>query len=158
MTSIDQFLFIIQKFRKNYPDITISTDAIVGFPTETDDQFQKTVDLLKLVKPDITNITRYSARPYTKAKSMSGRIRTEIVKERSRNLTKLCNNISKHNNLKYNGKKYNILMTEKGKDNSYMGRTENYKPVVIKQNVKIGSVIPVEIIRSAQTYLVGSII
>jgi MiaB-like tRNA modifying enzyme len=156
--TIDEFLTIIKKFRKNYPEITISTDVIVGFPTETDDQFQNTIDLIKLVKPDITNITRYSARPYTKAKSMKGRIKTEIVKERSKILTKLCNKISRGNNLNHIGKKFNILITEKGKNNTYVGRTEYYKPVVTKQNVKIGDIILVEVIRSAPTYLVGSII
>jgi MiaB-like tRNA modifying enzyme len=156
--TIDEFLTIIKQFRKKYPEITISTDVIVGFPTETDEQFQNTIGLIKSVKPDITNITRYSARPYTKAKSMKGRIKTEIVKDRSKILTKLCNKISKHNNIKHIGKKYNILINEEGKNNTYVGRTENYKPVVINQNVKIGDIIPVEIIKIAPTYLVGSII
>jgi len=154
----DEFLTIIKQFRKNYPEITISTDVIVGFPTETDEQVQNTIELIKSVKPDITNITRYSARPYTKAKSMKGRIKTEIVKERSKILTDICNRISKHNNQKHIGKKYNILITEKGKNNTYVGRTENYKPVVINQNVKIGDFIPIKIIKIAPTYLVGSII
>jgi len=156
--TIDEFLTIIKQYRKNYPEITISTDVIVGFPTETNEQFQNTIDIIKSVNPDITNITRYSARPYTKAKSMKGRIKTEIVKERSKILTELCNKISKYNNQKHIGMKYNILITEKGKNNTYVGRTENYKPVVINQNVKIGDFIPVEIIKIAPTYLVGSII
>jgi MiaB-like tRNA modifying enzyme len=156
--TIDEFLTIIKQFRKNYPEITISTDVIVGFPTETDEQFQNTINLIKSVKPDINNITRYSARPYTKAKTMKGRIKTEIVKERSKFLTELCNKISKHNNQKYIGKKYNILITEKGKNNTYMGRTENYKPVILNQIVKIGDFIPAKIIKTAPTYLVGSII
>ncbi len=156
--SIDEFLTIIKKFRKKYPEITISTDIIVGFPTETDEQFKNTIELIKSVKPDITNITRYSARPYTKAKSMKGRIKTEIVKKRSKKLTELCNKISKHNNIKHIGKNYNILIYEEGKNNTYVGRAENYKPVVISKNVKIGDIIPVEIIKIASTYLVGSII
>ena len=98
------------------------------------------------MKPDITNITRYSARPYTKAKTMKGRIKTEVVKNRSRILTNLSNKISKENNLRHVGKRYKILITKKGKNNTFIGRAENYKPVIIKQNVKIGSLIPVEII------------
>ena len=156
--TVQDFLGIIKKFRENYPDITISTDVIVGFPTETDEQFQNTIDLLKKVRPDITNITRFSARPNTLAKTMKGRIKTEIVKERSKILTDLCNNISKENNLRHIGKKYSILITEKGKNNTSVGRTENYKPVVIQNFVKIGEILPVKIIDAAQTYLVGSII
>lgn len=155
--TIDDFLEIIKKFRENYPNITVSTDVIAGFPTETDEQFQHTINLLKTVKPDITNITRYSARPHTTAKTMKGRVKTEVAKERSKILTELCSTISKENNLKHVGKKYNALITEKGKNNTFVGRTENYKPVVIKEEVEIGRFIPVKVTEAAATYLVGSI-
>jgi tRNA A37 methylthiotransferase MiaB len=156
--TVENFLEIIKKFREKYPKITVSTDVIVGFPTETDEQFQHTIDLLKTVKPDITNITRYSARPYTKAKNMKGRIKTNVVKERSKILTDLCSTISKEKNLGHIGKKYTILITEKGKNNTFVGRTNNYKPVVLRKKVKIGEIKPVKIIDAASTYLVGSII
>jgi MiaB-like tRNA modifying enzyme len=156
--TVEDFLKIIKKFREKYPNITVSTDVIVGFPTETDKQFQHTIDLLKTVKTDITNITRYSARPHTTAKTMKGRVKTEIAKERSKILTELCSTISKENNLKHVGKKYNALITEKGKNNTFVGRTENYKPVVIKEEVEIGRFIPVKVTEAAGTYLVGSII
>jgi len=156
--TVDDFLGIIKKFREKYIDLTISTDIIVGFPTETDEQFQHTIDLLKTVKPDITNITRYSARPFTKAKVMEGRIRTEIAKERSKFLTKLCNKLSKENNLNHIGKNYTILITEKGKNNTVIGRTENYKPVVIREKVEIGKITSVIITDAAPTYLFGRLI
>lgn len=156
--TVDDFLGIIKKFREKYPNITVSTDVIVGFPTETDEQFQHTIDLLKTVKPDITNITRYSARPHTTAKTMKGRVKTEVAKERSKILTELCSIISKENNLKHVGKKYNALITERGKNNTFVGRTENYKPIVIKEEVEIGKFIPVKVTEAATTYLVGSII
>ena len=156
--TVDDFLKIIKKFRKKYQDITISTDIIAGFPTETDEQFQHTINLLKTVKPDITNITRYSARPYTKAKTMEGRIKTEIVKERSKILSELCSIISKENNLSHIGKKYEALVTELGKNKTFVGRTKNYKPIVLKEKIEIGEFITVEVTDAASTYLVGSII
>ena len=157
--TVDDFHKIIQRFRERYPDVSISTDIIVGFPTETDEQFQHTIDLLKNVKPDIVNITRYSARPFTKAKTMKGRISTDVVKERSKKLTKLCNKISKKNNLKYINREYTVLITKRGKNNTIMGRMENYKPVVIpERNIELGSFINVKIIDATSTYLVGSII
>ena len=155
--SVEEFLEIIKKFRDKYPDITISTDAIVGFPTETKQQFQHTIDLLKTVKPDITNITRFSARPHTKAKTMEGRVKTEIAKERSKILTDLCSKISKENNLKHIGKRYNSLIIERGKNNTFVGRAENYKPIVIKENIEIGKFVSLEVKEAAPTYLVGSI-
>lgn len=153
--NVNDFIDIIDKFKEKYKDITISTDIIVGFPTETNEQFQHSIDLIKNVKPDITNITRYSARPYTKAKIMKGRVSTEIVKKRSKILSKVCSEISKSNNLKYIGKKYNVLITEKGKKNTFVGRTENYKPVVLKNKTEIGKILQVKIIDAKSTYLLG---
>ena len=156
--NVDDFLNIVNKFRKYYQDITISTDIIVGFPTENNFQFQNTIDLLNKVKPDITNITRYSARPFTKAKTMKGRVKTELVKARSKILTELCKDISKQKNKKYIGKKFIALITEEGKNNTFMGRIENYKPIIIKDKVELGKFIPVKVEEAASAFLVGSII
>jgi len=134
------------------------TDIIVGFPTETDEQFQHTIDLLKTVKPDITNVTRYSSRPHTKAKVMKGRVRTDVAKERSKILTKLCIESSKENNRRHVGRKYTVLITEKGKNNAVIGRTENYKPVVIREKAEMGKITPVIITDAAPTYLFGRLI
>ncbi len=156
--NIQDFKNIISTFRDKYPDISIATDVIVGFPGETDKQFKNTIDLIKKIKPDITNITRFSARPKTIAKTMKGRIITEIVKKRSKILTEICNDISFKKNREHVGKKYNILITEIGKNNSFVGRSENYKPVVLKENLQIGTFKNVEIKDAAPTFLFASII
>ena len=156
--TVDDFLEIIKRFREKYVDSTISTDIIVGFPTETDEQFQHTINLLKTVKIDITNVTRYSSRPFTKAKVMKGRIRTDVAKERSKILTKLCTELSNEKNRSHIGKKYIVLITEKGKNNTVIGRTENYNPVIIREKVEMGKIIPVEITDAASTYLFGRLI
>lgn len=156
--SVRDFYEIIKKFRGRYPEITISTDVIVGFPSESEEQFQNTVKMLEKVKPDITNITRFSARPFTKAKKMKYRIPTEIVKKRSQQLTKICSEISYEKNQEHIGKKYEVLITEKGKQNTFVGRNNNYKPVVLKEKVKIRDVKIVKIKDSESTYLVGSLI
>ena len=154
----DDFFNMVKQFREHYPNLTLSTDIIVGFPTETDEQFQHTINLLEQIKPDVTNITRFSARPFTKAKSMKGRIKTEIVKNRSKKLTQLCSKLTEKNNQKHVGKKYNVLITEKGKNNTFIGRSENYKPVILKDKVEIGCFYPMEIEGYAPTYLIGRII
>jgi MiaB-like tRNA modifying enzyme len=156
--NIKDFLFIIKNFRNNFPNITISTDIIVGFPTETKEQFNHTITLIKEVNPDIINITRYSARPYTKAKTMKGRIKTDIVKERSKILTKICRKLTMEKNVQHIGKKYNILIIKKGKNNSSIGKTENYKSVVINKEIDIGQSLDVQIINSTSTHLVGTLI
>ena len=70
----------------------------------------------------------------------------------------MCSRISKHNNKSHIGKKYNVLITEKGKNNTFVGRAENYKPVVVREKVEIGEIKKVEITEAAPTFLVGSII
>jgi len=155
---VSDFEEIIEKFREKYDDITLSTDVIVGFPTETENQFNKTIELIKKIKPDITNITRFSARPGTNAKKMDGRIPTEIVKDRSKKITEICKKISYDNNKKHVGKKYRMLITEKGKKNTYVGRSENYKPIVIREKREIGSFHEVEITDFESSYLIGRLI
>ena len=68
------------------------------------------------------------------------------------------NNTSKENNLKHIRRIYNVLVIEKGKNKTFVGRTENYKPVVIKEKVEIGKFITVKVTEATSTYLVGSII
>ena len=152
------YLGLIQEYRRIVREGALSTDIIVGFPTESDEQFQNSIELLKKARPDITNITRFSARPLTPAKKMSGRLKTEIVKKRSQILSKLCNKISLEKNQIHVGKQYDILITEIGKEGTFVGRAENYKPVVIREKVTVGNFISVQIIAAASTYLVGSII
>jgi len=156
--TIDDFLFIVKKFRDTYPKITISTDIIVGFPTETNDQFKRSIKLIKELNPDIVNITKYSARPYTKAKTMNGRVKTDIVKERSKILTNICMRIFKEKNSQHIGRKYNVLIIKKGKNNISIGRTENYKSVFLSEDIDIGLSIPVEITNATTTHLVGTLI
>lgn len=156
--SAHDFLKIVDCFRNKYQDITISTDIIVGFPGESEQQFQNSINLIRNIKPDIINITRFSARPNTHAKTIPDRIPTDIVKNRSVKLTKICENISFENNLRHIGKRFCVLVTEIGKNNTFVGRSENYKPVVLKEKVEIGSFFNVEINEAYPTYLVGRLI
>lgn len=155
---VKDFLHIINSFKNKFPDITISTDIIVGFPSETNEQFYNSIKLLNKVKPDIVNITRFSSRPNTKAKLMSNRIKTEISKDRSRILSKISKEISYKNNKSYIGKILNGLVIEDGKNNTKLCRANNYKPIIIRDKIDLGEFIKIQIIDSTQNYLVGNII
>jgi MiaB-like tRNA modifying enzyme len=156
--TVNDFLEIIRKFREKHQDITISTDIIPGFPSENDKQFYNTINLLKKVKPDIVNITRFSTRPLTQAKKMKEKIPTHIAKERSKLLTELSKKTSLKKNRCCIGKKYLALITKNGKDNTMMGRIENYKPVIIKNRVDLGDFIPIKITDATASYLLGKLI
>ena len=152
------FTRLVERFRKTIPMLTLSTDVIIGFPTETEEQFNRTIELLKQIKPDIINITRFSARPLTTAKTMKGRVPTHVVKERSKRTTEICSKISLEKNQEHLRKTYLVLVTEKGKQKTYTGRAENYKQVILTEPVAIGDFVHVKIIDAAPTYLVGKLI
>ena len=88
---------------------------------------------------------------------MKGRVKTDVVKDRSRRLSKICNSVSYDNNLKFLDRTFKVLINEPGKNNTFMGRTENYKPVVIKDEVEIGDFVDVTISKVFSNYLFGSI-
>lgn len=156
--TIDTIKTIITEFRKKFPTLTVSTDVIAGYPQETAKQHQNTIKLLKEIKPDIVNITRFSARPFTKAKTQPGRIPTNIVKQRSRELTILCESLALENNTKHINKSYSILITKKTPNNKMLARTSTYKPVIINELKPIGSFWKVKIKDVDPIHLYGNLI
>ena len=140
----EDFIKVVEAFRKEIPEITISTDIIVGFPSETEEQFEDSVKILKQAKPDVLNISRYAAREGTIAAKMK-QLPTNTLKQRSRIITNLYRQFAYENNRKWLGWKGKILIDEKGKNDSWIGRNYCYKPVVVKGDFKLGDEVDVEI-------------
>jgi len=153
--TVKQFKEIISRFREEIPEISIATDIIVGYPTETDGAFEDTLNLIEEIKPDFIHISKYRHRPMTLSSSLP-EICHETMKKRSKALNELKTKVLQENNLKEIGTIQNILITEKGSKGGYVGRTDSYKPVVV-QNAKIGEFVRVKIEEATSTYLKGSI-
>ena len=153
--SVDDFIEIIGAFRRRFPDMTISTDVIVGFPGESEESFENTCELIKNLKPDILNITRFSPRPKTPAYKWK-RPSTNAVKEWSVKLSDLHTGIVEEKNRRFEGKKLRVLVPQHGKRGNYLGRTDDYRPVVL-DHAEIGSFYTVEIIETHPFYLLGKI-
>ncbi len=151
--TVQEFMDIVDRFREEIPEITISTDIIVGYPTESEEAFERSVELIKEIRPNIVNITRFSPRPFTDAYKLKS-ITPRIVKERSRILTNVAMEISREINGALIGRRKKILITEKGKNDTLVGRTDEYVPVVVKQG-KIGEVSEVEIVGAEVGYVIG---
>lgn len=133
--TIDQFLEVCSAFKREFPHSCLWTDIIVGFPTETEDQFNDTLEMVKKIQPDKINVTRYSPRPNTKAAKMP-QIPGWIKKERSRVLYRLRMDVSLQINRQYTGKSFEVLVNQKGSvKRTMIGRTFNYKPVVCSGNL-----------------------
>ncbi len=154
---VDEFKKIITEFRKNISNFTISTDIICGFPTETEQQFNDSLNLIKEIKPDVLNISRFQARPGTEAFRME-QVDGGVIKNRSRLLTDIFTNISRMNNERWFNWKGEILIDERGKHDTWVGRNLAYKPVIVRGDLKPGDNVKV-IIKNITPYdLRGEII
>jgi MiaB-like tRNA modifying enzyme len=144
--TINKLKKIIKKLRKEIPEITISTDIICGFPGETEEQFNDSVKLIKEIKPDVLNISRFWPRPGTKATLMKNQVHGRITKKRSQILTKEFNKICTEKNKKWLSWEGEVLVDEIGQKGSFISRNYCYKPVVIKsKNNLLGKKVNVRI-------------
>ena len=131
--TVEEFKWVVEELREEVDDISIATDVIVGYPTETDEDFKATLNLLKEVKPDITNVSKYAHRPKTKA-SLIPQLSSTLVAERSRILSKLSSRIALERNVRLVGRRETALITEKSSMGSYVGRIANYKKVLVSSS------------------------
>jgi MiaB-like tRNA modifying enzyme len=150
--TVQDFIAIIRAFRKEIPNLTLSTDVILGYPTESEDQFLKTYQVIENIRPDILNITRFSSRPNTQAAALKD-LPDRIKKERSRKMSSLAKKISLEINKEYLGKEEEVLITGIGRNTTLLARTKSYKQVVLG-NGRIGEFRTVRIIESKAHYLV----
>ena len=142
--------------RERFGGMTISTDIIVGFPTETEEDFERTVELLEETRPDVVNLSRYSARPGTEAAEME-QVDVAEVKRRSKAIFEQTSRISAENNKEWIGWRGRVLFDEKT-DDGIKGRNAAYKPVFVRDSVEIGNSHTVEITGSGTKSLIGKIV
>ena len=146
---------VIEKAKERFTNFTISTDVIVGFPSETKEDFEKTVDLINEIRPDMVNLSKYSARPGTEAAEWD-QIEASEVKKRSKVIFDIINKISLENNQKWIGWKGKVLFDEETNE-GIKGRNFAYKPVVVKEEIKIGQTHIVEILDATTRSILGKI-
>lgn len=149
------FRDLVKKFRKKFEKFTISTDVIVGFPTETESDFEQTLSLLKETRPDIVNLSRYSQRPGTKAADMD-QIDVSEVKRRSKIVFDMMNKIATDNNRQWIGWEGEVLFNEQT-DEQIRGRNFAYKSVFVEDMVSVGQKRQVRITRATNHGLYGII-
>ena len=157
----EKYLQIVDKLREVEPNITISTDIIVGFPGETEEDFQGTLDIVRKVRYDSAFTFLYSPRTGTPAAKYEDQIPEETKHERFDRLVDLVNEISLEKNSKYVGKTFDILVEgySKNDESIYCGRTDDFKLVNFISDKSIeeiqGKVVQVEITESKTFSLDG---
>lgn len=135
--TVAEFEAIARAFRRAHPELTLSTDVIVGFPGETEEQFEATMNLVRRVRPDIVNVTRFSPRAGTPAAAMANHVVGWRVKERSRRLTRLRFDVAREIHESFVGRDFQVLITEAGKG-TWLARTPEYRQVVLHEDATVG--------------------
>lgn len=157
--SVEKYLSQIESIRKIIPDCAITTDIIVGFPTETENDFLDTVNLVEKVKFDGAFTFVYSKREGTKAAVMEGQIDPETQKDRIMRLIDVQNDLNRKESLTYVGKTVEILVEDfDEKKNSYLGRDERGKMAYFSYDKNlIGKFVNVKITSAGGMSLMGEI-
>lgn len=157
----EQYLELVEKLKTAVPDITMSTDIIVGFPGETEEDFAETLDLVRKVRFDSAFTFLYSIRKGTPAEKYEEQIPEEIKHERFNRLVELINTISAEKNAKYAGRVECVLVEGASKTNSktFSGRTDGFKLVNFEGTKEmVGNLAEVEIIEGKTFSLEGRVI
>ena len=147
---------IVKTIRKRFKYSTICTDFIVGFPSETEEDFGSSLNLLKTVKPEKVNITRFSSRPGTEASKQKDLVERE-KKRRSRIFSDVYHRLAFAKNKELVGKELPVLVMEKGKKGGVIGRDASYRTIVIKRDLPLGAACEVRVTDAKGTYLVGEV-
>jgi len=156
----EEFKATVNTFRNEFPKLTLATDVIVGFPGETEEAFENTLRLLEEVKPDVTNVSKFFARPKTIAANMKdGLVGKEETKRRSAVAAELAKRLSAERNQRWIGWTGEILVDEKGKmEGSWVGRNFAYKPIAVQSTENLlGKTLNVKVTEALTTYLKGEI-
>ena len=149
---------IIESFSPSLPYLTLSTDVIVGFPNEDDEDFEDTIRFIRKIKPDIVNISKFGARPKTEASKLK-QLPRDIIEKRCKELAQIVKEISYQKNLKWINWVGRCLIDEKGKKDTWIARNFTYKPVVVKSDQNLlGKFVDVEIVDVRSNYLIGKLL
>lgn len=155
------YLALVDKLKENVPGITMSTDIIVGFPGETEEDFEDTLSLVEKVRFDSAFTFLYSIRKGTPAEKYEDQIPEEVKHERFNRLVDLVNSISAEKNSAYIGKVEKVLVEgpSKTNKNTFTGRTDGFKLVNFQGDKSmIGQIVDVKITSSNTFSLEGEVI
>ena len=157
--SADDYVMLAEAFNK-FPLFTLSTDLIVGFPGETEQDFQDTLDILEKTRPTVCNITRFVARPNTPAYKMAGAVPDEVKHIRSATLAEAFQRIATENNARWVGQIETVVIEKPGyRKGTYIARNAAYRPIAItsEKPLQPGERFTVSIAAAEPFALIGNI-
>lgn len=150
----EQFEWYIRELRRRVPGITIATDIIVGYPTESDDDFEKSLGLLRTTKPEITNVSKFGARPHARASRLK-QLPNSVIKKRSVIASREFRRIQQEYRKGLVGNTERVLITEKN-TKSLTGRDDSYNEVAVRgEGTGLGEFVDVRITDFSSGCLMG---
>ena len=155
-----EYLELIKKLRRHIPEIAITTDVLVGFPGETEQNFSNTADLVRKIKPLKVHIFPFSPRPGTAANELNGRINPVIVRKRILALQKVANDCSENFRKKFLGRTETVLIEGRSKENTgfWEGYADTYIKVLVKSNKNLSNrLISMKLNKIAKNHMIGKI-
>ena len=155
--STSEFMQVVNRLREAYDDVILTTDIIVGFPGETEEEFETTYNFLKKVKFYKMHVFKYSQRKGTKAAIMPGQIDGNVKESRSQRLIELSNTYQQEYNSQYNGKEVEVLFEER-EGKYFKGHTANYIMVKYETEEEIENCLKtVKVVESREDCLISKI-
>ncbi|SJZ96431.1 tRNA (N(6)-L-threonylcarbamoyladenosine(37)-C(2))-methylthiotransferase MtaB [Selenihalanaerobacter shriftii] len=151
----------VEKIRNKIPEIAITTDVMVGFPGETDENFETTYEFIKEIGFSDLHVFKYSKREGTPAANLSNQVHSKVKKKRSAKLRELAKSMAVDYRREFIGKELDVLLEDERnhQTNLLTGLTDNYLRVMVDENDKYeGQLVDVGLIREAEDYLIGEII
>lgn len=154
----EEYAALCDKLRKSFKDCTLTTDIMVGFPQETEEDFSDTVKFAEKIGFEKIHIFPYSRRSGTVADKMEGQIEKSVKGYRVAELSKVADKIRTEFMKNQIGKTVSVLIEGKQKDGEMFGYTPNYTPVKVMGNARIGSIIDVLITDYDSEFCIGKLI
>jgi threonylcarbamoyladenosine tRNA methylthiotransferase CDKAL1 len=153
-TSAD-FRETVTRFREVFPEASVSTDIICGFPGETEDEWRETMELIKWLRPDAMNISRFWSRPGTEATLMKPQLPGREIKRRSTELNELWRQLNYDTASRWVGWEGEILLDGAGHSGTMVGRNYAYKEIALETDVQPGNFVHVRATKAGQGFLTG---
>ncbi len=155
---VEDWRSAVRSIRKKIPMATIATDIIVGFPGETDEDFNKTIEIISDLRLPVVNISKYGDRPGTVASRARNKVNTSVKKDRSRQLSALVAEIVTEQNATWLGWTGPVLVVGAASKAGTLCRNTSYKAVIIQKELTPGSTVDVEITITHRTHLAAVVI
>lgn len=154
----EEYASLVYKLRNAFEDTSITTDIITGFPGETEEEFEATVEFAKKIKFEKVHVFPYSIREGTRAAKMDGQLSNSVKSERAAKLSAVCEDLRKDMFADAKGKVFSVLF-EAPKNGFQCGYTKNYAPVVVKSDKKLtGQILDVKITDCTEEHCIGELV